>query len=256
MNDSSESSAQGADWLVLIHRIPPKPDYLRVKLRRRLARLGAVPLKNSVYVLPDTEEALEDLSWLAREIEADGGDAVICNARFVAGVSDDDIRALFRDQQKEETVPARHELADEVKPGQTWVTRRDVHVDRIGSAWLIRKLIDPAARFRFVPSRGYKARPGELRFDMYDAEYTHEGDRCTFETLVRRFAIRDRAIQAIGELIHDIDLKDDKFARPETRGLASLIDAIVLSSADDAERIERGSTVFSDLYTFYQKRSR
>jgi len=256
MNDSTESSPQGADWLMLIHRVPPKPDYLRVKLRRRLARLGAVPLKNSVYLLPDTEEALEDLSWLAREIEAEGGDAVICHARLVSGVTDDDIRSLFRDRQGEAAAPARHELPDQFDPGQAWVTRRDVHVDRIGSAWLIRKLIDPQARFRFVPSRGYRPRAGELRFDMYEAEYTHEGERCTFETLVRRFGIRDRAISAIAELIHDIDLKDDKFGRPETRGLASLIDAIVLSSADDTERIERGSTMLNDLYTFYQKRGR
>src|SRR4051794_18621170 len=99
MNDSSESFSQGADWLVLIHRIPPKPDYLRVKLRRRLARLGAIPLKNSVYVMPATEAALEDLNWLAREIEADGGEAVICDARFIAGVTDDEIRTLFRDRQ-------------------------------------------------------------------------------------------------------------------------------------------------------------
>src|ERR1051326_9129888 len=110
MNDSSESLAQGADWLMLIHRVPPKPDYLRVKLRRRLARLGAVPLKNSVYVLPDNEEALEDVTWLAREIEAEGGDAVICNARFLSGVSDDDVRSRFRDRQAGETAPAKHEL--------------------------------------------------------------------------------------------------------------------------------------------------
>ena len=86
---------------MLIHRVPPKPDYLRVKLRRRLARLGAVPLKNSVYVMPNTEEALEDLEWLAREIEADGGDAVVCDARFVRGVTDDQIQALFQERQRE-----------------------------------------------------------------------------------------------------------------------------------------------------------
>src|SRR5207247_10726847 len=130
MNDSTESSAQGADWLVLVHRIPPKPDYLRVKLRRRLARLGAVPLKNSVYVMPHTEEALEDLQWLAREIENDGGEAVICDARFVSGVSDDEIRALFHERQREEPAASKHELVDTVAAGHTWVTRRDLHVDR------------------------------------------------------------------------------------------------------------------------------
>ena len=256
MNDSVESFSQGADWLVLIHRVPPKPDYLRVKLRRRLARLGAVPLKNSVYVMPATEAALEDLSWLAREIESDGGDAVICDARFIAGVTDDDIRTLFRDQQREQPAPSRHQLADSVEPGRTWVTRRDVHVDRIASAWLIRRWIDPEARFRFVASRGYRERAGELRFDMYQAEYTHEGDRCTFETLLRRFGIGDPALEAVAGIVHDIDLKDDKFGRAETRGIASLIESIVLSTPDDEERITRGAAVFADLYTFYQKRSR
>jgi hypothetical protein len=256
MNDSTESSAQEGDWLVLIHRVPPKPDYLRVKLRRRLAKLGAVPLKNSVYVMPDTEEALEDLNWLAREIEAEGGEAVIARSRFVAGISDEDVRDLFRQRQRQEPEPPRHELVDRVEPGNTWVTRQDIHVDRIASAWLIRQFIDPEARFRFVPAKGYKARAGELRFDMYEAEYTHEGDRCTFETLLRRFGLKDRALRAIAEVIHDIDLKDEKFGRAETRGIAGLVDAIALSTRDDQERIQRGSTVFADLYTFYQQRVR
>ena len=256
MNDSVESSAQGADWLVLVHRVPPKPDYLRVKLRRRLAKLGAVPLKNSVYVMPDTEEALEDLQWLAREIEGEGGDAVICHARFLSGVTDDEIRALFHARQEAEPEPAKHDAPDPVEPGQTWVTRRDVHVDRIASAWLIRRFIDPQARFRFVSSRGYRPRSGELRFDMYEAEYTHEGERCTFETLLRRFALRDRALRAVSEVVHDIDLKDDHFGRPETRGIASLIDGIVLSCPTDEERLERGTAVFTDLHAFFGKQHR
>src|SRR5262245_2966748 len=180
MNDSIESSAQGGRWLVLVHRVPPKPDYLRVKLRRRLARLGAVPLKNSVYVMPNTDEALEDLQWLSREIEADGGDAVICDAKFLRGVTDDEVESLFREHQRESAEPARHELTDRVEPGRTWVTRQGIHVDRMASAWLIKMFIDPQARFRFVPARGYRPAPGELRFDMYEAEYSHEGDRCTF----------------------------------------------------------------------------
>jgi hypothetical protein len=240
----------------MVHRLPPKPDYLRVKVRRRLARLGAVPLKNSVYVMPDTEAALEDLQWLAREIEGDGGEAVICSSRFVSGVTDDEIRALFRERDRVEPAPSKHAPVDRVEPGRTWVTRQDVKVDRIGSAWLIRQFIDPEARFRFVPSRGYRPRPGELRFDMYDAEYSHEGSRCTFETLLRRFGIRDRALQCVAEVVHDIDLKDEAFGRPETRGVASLIESIVLSTADDKERLERGAVVFADLHTFFDRRTR
>jgi hypothetical protein len=86
----------GARWLLLIHHLPGKPDYLRVKVRRRLARLGAVPLKNSVYVLPDSDSAREDFQWLLREIVEDGGDGSICEARFVEGLSDEQVEALRR----------------------------------------------------------------------------------------------------------------------------------------------------------------
>ena len=90
MNDSVESSRpQGhPPWLLLIHQLPPRPHYLRVKVRRRLARLGARPLKNTVYALPWSEEAIEDFQWLRREIEADGGEAVICEASLLEGLSD------------------------------------------------------------------------------------------------------------------------------------------------------------------------
>src|SRR5215203_7181303 len=92
----------GARWLLLIHQIPGKPDYLRVKVRRRLARLGAVPLKNSVYVLPDSESAREDFQWLLREIIADGGEAALCASDLVDGVTDTEIRALFQREREAE----------------------------------------------------------------------------------------------------------------------------------------------------------
>ncbi len=100
--------------------------------------------------------------------------------------------------------------------GSVWVTRQGVHVDRIASAWLIRRFIDPEARFKFVPAKGYVPEPGELRFDMFEAEFTHEGDRCTFEVLLARAGLADPALAAIGEIVHDIDLKDAKFGREET----------------------------------------
>ena len=82
-------------WLLLIHQIPPRPAYLRVKVGRRLQGLGAVPIKNSVYVLPRSEQALEDFQWVRREIVAGHGDATVCEARFVEGHSDTDVEALF-----------------------------------------------------------------------------------------------------------------------------------------------------------------
>jgi hypothetical protein len=90
------SSAAGARWLLLIHQIPPRPAYLRVKIGRRLQALGAVPVKNSVYLLPRSDDALEDFQWVRREIAAGGGDATVCAAHFVEGLSDESAEALFR----------------------------------------------------------------------------------------------------------------------------------------------------------------
>src|ERR1700682_5692727 len=83
-------------WLLLIHQIPPKPNYLRVKIGRRLQKLGAVPIKNSVYALPSTEQAREDLNWVLREIVEGGGDGSIVEARFVEGLSEEQVREMFR----------------------------------------------------------------------------------------------------------------------------------------------------------------
>ncbi|WP_163566406.1 chromate resistance protein ChrB domain-containing protein, partial [Klebsiella pneumoniae] len=91
-----------------------------------------------------------------------------------------------------------------------------IHVDRIACSWLIRRFIDPQAVIRFVPGKGYVPKPGELRFDMFEGEITHEGDRCSFEVLLGRAGIADPAVQAIAEIVHDIDLKDGKFGRDET----------------------------------------
>jgi hypothetical protein len=136
--------------------------------------------------------------------------------------------------------------------GHVWVTRRDVHVDRIGSAWLIRRFIDPQASFKFVQAKGYRPQPGELRFDMFEAEFTHEGDRCTYEVLLLRSGLKDAALSAIGEIVHDIDLKDGKFARDEASGIARLIDGLAASGMQDAQRLERGGALFDDLYAYFR----
>src|SRR5215468_7462888 len=96
---------------------------------------------------------------------------------------------------------------------RTWVTRQGVHIDRIACAWLIRRFVDAEAKFKFVAGKSYAPVPGELRFDMFEAEFTHEGDRCSFEVMLERFGLRDAALGAIAELVHDIDLKDAKFGR-------------------------------------------
>jgi hypothetical protein len=316
-------------WLLLIHQIPPKPDYFRVKIWRRLQRVGAVAIKNSVYVLPKTDQTLEDFQWIVREIAEGGGDASLCEAGFVEGLSDAQIEALFRaardadyaaiaddargvgkkrqhrDGDEEDTrskleteaarlrkrlaevtaidffdslgrqtaeglvssleVAMRPETAAEPKePSKSlteyrkrvWVTRKGIHIDRVGSAWLIRRFVDPDAKFKFVPARGYRPEKREIRFDMFEAEFTHEGDRCTFEVLVARLVPKVAALRAIAEIIHDIDLKDGKFERVEAAGIDALITGICTHVKDDDERLQRGSAIFDDLFESFSRRSR
>jgi len=323
------SQRSEAKWLLLIHQIPPKPDYFRVKIGRRLQRLGAAPIKNSVYVLPRSEQAYEDFEWVVREIVEGGGDASVCEARFVEGLSDVEVEGLFNaareadyfeladearrvqpvlsrskktEDSKEElessiarlrkrlaeienidffaangrdTVEAllvtlekrmkaaatqASEEGDAPRPpiekmqGRTWVTRKGIHVDRMASAWLIRRFIDKEARFKFVPGKGYRPEAGELRFDMFEAEFTHEGDRCTFEVLLHRFGLTDPALKQIAEIVHDIDLKDGKFGREDALGLDRLIAGIAMANPEDEKRLVEGSAVFNSLYEYFRRK--
>jgi hypothetical protein len=317
-------------WLLLVHQLPANPAYLRVKIWRRLQALGAIPIKNAVHALPMNEGTQEDFEWLSREISEGGGEAVLCEARLIDGISDEDVRRLFdetrdaeygeitkeamsiakslRPKQKTEAMSelrsqvarlrkrladvasidffgaigrqkaegaianlearlkedeAVKKAADQPKTtaiaglsGKTWVTRQGVHIDRIASAWLIQRFIDPEAQFKFVSGKGYRPQENELRFDMFEAEFTHEGDKCTFEVLLDRVGLKDAALRSIAEIIHDIDLKDNKFGREEAAGIRTLIDGIAVTTTDDSERIARGTGVFSDLYEYFRKKRR
>jgi hypothetical protein len=201
----------------------PELRSLLAKLRRRLAEVVAIDF-----------------------FGANGRDAV---EGLLSGI-ERRLAETTEEQDREETMPAEQE-----KPrGQTWVTRRGVHVDRIASAWLIRRFIDPEARFKFVSDKGYLPEPGEIRFDMFEAEYTHEGDHCTFEVLLARLCLPEPALQAIAEIVHDIDLKDGKFGREEAAGIKTLIAGIAAATDDDSRRLERGATVFEDLYKYFCKK--
>jgi len=311
-------------WLLLIHQIPPTPNYLRVKIGRRLQRIGAVALKNSVYILPRSDATLEDFQWVRREIVTDGGEATLCEARLVDGLTDEQAEALFhkaRDADYAElaeearqvlatgrykTEEQRSALATELtrlrrrltevvaldffgatgrltiegllakledrtrfgaspptKPtvtglselrGRIWVTRKGIHVDRIACAWLIRRFIDAEARLKFVSGKDYTPDPGELRYDMFEAEFTHEGDLCSFEVLLKRCNLADRALAQIAEIVHDIDLKDGKFGRSEAPGIASLIAGIAQRHRDDEARLAQGSECFEALYEHFSRK--
>jgi len=249
MNDSQESIR--SSWLVLIHQLPPKPDYLRVKVRRRLRQLGAAALRGSVYVLPDSDESFEDFQWLAGEIRAEGGEAIVCRAELLDGITDEEVQAMFATHAATGVAPAGLGAIDRVEPGRTWVTRRGVHIDRMASSWLIRRYLDPKANFKFVAPRGYRAEPGELRFDMQPAEYTHEGELCTFQVLLKRFGLAEPSLAAIGEVVRDIDYKDSKYGRVETAGIAALVKSIAEADLTDEARLERAAPVFDGLLSHF-----
>lgn len=313
MRQTRPAKPQGSGterWLLLIHQIPPKPDYLRVKIGRRLQRLGAVAIKSSVYALPASDETLEDFQWVAREIVEGKGEASIVEARFIEGLSDTAVVAMFQTAREgdyralaKEARPLRfqpdaqgvarlrkrltevaaidyfgasgreaaealvRELEERMEPpstkskgheptttrpsGRTWVTRVGIKVDRIASAWLIEEFIDRQARFKFVPGKGYRPADGELRFDMFEAEYTHEGDRCTFEVLLQRFGLDDPALHELAQVVHDIDLKDGKFGRAEAAGLDRLISGLAAATADDQVRLVQGRQLFASLYAAF-----
>lgn len=318
---------QGQRWLFLVHQLPTKPAYFRVKIWRRLQGIGAVAVKSTVYALPANAETQEDFEWLLKEIVEGGGEAMVCEARLIDGLSDTQARTLFdtardedydgvvkeartiaakldaatsqdegaeartqvrrlrkrladvvaidffgatgrlsaeslvselevriaEDKEMGEEQPDRMQASADLK-GRTWVTRKGVHVDRIGCAWLIRRFIDPNAVIRFVPGKGYAPKEGELRFDMFEGEFTHEGDRCSFEVLLTRAGLSDPALQAIGEIVHDIDLKDGKFGRDEATGIAHLITGIAMANQGDEQRIAQGSPVFDNLYQYFRAR--
>jgi hypothetical protein len=207
-------------------------------VRNRLRKAGAVALKDSVYVLPADRRSRDELRAVAAEAEAGGGEAFVCEARFDAADVDEHLARQFDSRGD----PSLH--------GRVWTTRRGVQIDRIASAWLIRRFIDPRARFRFVDPAAPRA-AGELRFDMPGGDFTHEGDDCTFETLLRRVESPDRALREIAEVVHAVDIKDDKYDRPDAPGIERVIQGLVLESVEDEERLRRGGELFDGLYASY-----
>jgi hypothetical protein len=145
-----------------------------------------------------------------------------------------------------ETLDARRYQA------KTWLTRPRPEIDRVGSAWLISKFIDHKPKFVFASSAD--AFPNAIPFDMLDAEFSHHGNRCTFETLIRRFAISDKSLAKIGEMIHDADLDDARFQRVEAVGIDRVLKGWAKLGLADDEILRRGFECFDALYSFLQRR--
>ncbi len=310
-------------WLLLVHQLPTSPSKVRVKTWRRLQQLGAVAIRNAVYVLPNSPQAREDFEWMKAEILANKGEASIFAADTIDALTDDDIvrafradrersfeairqdaRALMREGARagairgtdlrrfQRTVrqlrdrfaqvaatdlfgasgreeanavvselerlvagpntarlegsPRAGALRAEDYRGRVWITRPRPGIDRSGSAWLIRRFVDPAARFAFGerPPSGSKSVP----FDMYDVEFSHRGDKCTFEILSQRFGIADPAVAHLGRLVHDLDLKESRYHVPEAATVGRLIDGLRQAYSRDEELLEHGIVLFEALY--------
>lgn len=134
-----------------------------------------------------------------------------------------------------------------------WVTRKNLFVDRIACGWLIRRFVDDAAIFKYVDADTYAPGPEEIRFDMFEGEYTHEGDRCSFEVMIKRLSLQDWGLAALSEVIHDIDLKDSKYDRAETEGFNALLTGLAASEPDDDNRMTQGLQLIDNLYAYFQR---
>ena len=137
--------------------------------------------------------------------------------------------------------------------GSTWVTRPRPHIDRIASAWLIKRFCDPDATFAFADAAD-AARKG-IPFDVLGADFGHHGEDCTFETLMKRFGIKDRRVRVIAEIVHEADLHDGKFTRNEAAGVDLTINALVEATPDDHELVEHGMAIFEGLYTVLKQKT-
>jgi len=304
-----------AKWLLLLYGLPTRRSAERVSLWRQLKRLGAVPLKTSAYLLPDSPAHFERFQWLAQQVRQGGGEATVIRVTEVEGLGPEQIVQMFNDARAKDydelirdltklieqnkrkpresfdadlekvttwldqiqkrdffdcsrghdgqmllkravglsrtAVKSGPKLSAKRFVGKTWLTRSRPEIDRIGSAWLIRRFIDPKARFVF--SSDPAKFPEALPFDMVDAEFSHHGEDCTFETLVKRFGIADGALLKIAEMVHEADLEDGKFKHTECIGLDRVLKGWAKLGLSDEQLLEQGSACFDALYEYLRK---
>jgi len=323
--------AAGRRWLLFVHQLPSRPSNLRVTTWRRLQQLGAAPLKQAVYALPDTPETREDFEWLKAEVLGAGGDATVFTAANVDARADDALVESFRRARQDgygalardidaaversgggrrrrgTRAPAVRRLLDLFRArlaaaeridffgsagrdrvlaslrtleervaaparapgpagaassgpaagahGRLWITRPRPGVDRMSSAWLIRRFIDPAARFGFAADRT-SVPAGGVPFDMFGVDFGHQGGGCTFETLCSAFGIDAPAVRRIGEIVHDVDLKEDRFGAPECSTVAAMVEGLRLAIDEDHALLAQGMTFFESLHRAFERAAR
>lgn len=322
-------SSRKRHWLLLVHQLPSTPSNLRVRTWRRLQQLGALAIKQAVYVLPDSPSAREDFEWLKTEISAAGGQATVFTADSIDSWSDDELVTEFRRSRQEQYAALAREVEHGLRPlangraprrgrsvahrslalfqqrlaaidavdffgsagrdrvitlldqlkrrieggapqarptrpaapdreafrGRVWVTRPRPGIDRIASAWLIKRFIDPAARFGFVEDKLAAAKDA-IPFDMFGVELSHQGDRCTFETLCHTFTISDAAVDRLAAIVHDLDLKDARFRALDAPTVGAVVEGLQMLYPDDDVLLAQGTVVFEALYRAFEQAAR
>ncbi len=314
-------------WLIFFYSVPSKPVNARMKIWRRLAKSGAIPIKGAVYVLPFNEENHELYQWLTSEVASLKGEGAFVMVDKIETMNDKEIIDLFNKQRerdynlieknmeelerKTSSVRKGTETQDhkklldqlnknvrefeeirkidffaskagtelrkkigmlqkeidglsksgerqihEVIPrniedyqGKIWVTRKRPFVDRMASAWLIKMFIDKKAVFRFADEYDIgKSDSDFVPFDVSGGTFTHIGDMCTFEVLIKSFGLKDKPLKKIAEIVHELDMKDEKYKNPEVKGIEDILTGIRKTVKDDVEILEKGMTVFEMLY--------
>lgn len=304
-----------AKWLLLLYGLPTRRSAERVSLWRQLKRLGAVSLKTSAYLLPDTPAHFERFQWLAQQVRQGGGDGTVIRVTEIEEMTRGQIVQMFNDARAAEYAELIRDLtklvglnkrkvrtsfdadlerlvawSEEIKKcdffdcprahdvqmllqraaglsrgtvksgpklsarrfiGKTWLTRPKPEIDRVGSAWLIRRFIDPKARFVFSvdPAKF----PDALPYDMVNTEFSHHGEDCTFETLVKRFGLSDRALLKIAEMVHEADLEDGKFGHTECVGIDRVLKGWARLGMTDEKLLEKGGECFDALHEYLRK---
>jgi hypothetical protein len=194
----------------------------------------------------DAEEAAAGLERLTRQFRE------IRAVDFFDSPRGHDVAMLLRRAEGPRRSRRLEKLDVRQYQGKTWLTRPRPEIDRVGSAWLISKFIDRKPKFVFAPKAD--AVPDAIPFDMLDAEFSHHGNYCTFETLTKRFAISDKSVAKIGEMIHDADLDDARFQRVEAVGIDRVLKGWAKAGLPDKEILRRGFECFDALYAFLQRR--
>jgi hypothetical protein len=212
-------------------------------LLERIARARAEHRASEGLVATLTKEAKQLSESFAEIQRVDFFDAPLL--RKVRSTLDQITKQLSGIETHQAAPPPEHHQRKEFQ-GKTWATRERIHIDRLCSAWLIRRFIDPKARFVFAPES--RLPKNAIAFDVFGAEFSHHGENCTFETLVKSFQLKDPALSALAEIVHDVDMKDGKFGRAEAAGLDLAVRALGGASRDDHETLEAGAPLLDALY--------